>query len=222
MQKQGNDLPNGPFAPAGGRAIVHRMDKDVPRAHHDMGGVSKFLCEPVDVEPHALTDFDKEVDALRAVLGMKRVMTVDELRRWHRGDPGGRIPSAELLPPLDPLDHRQPAGQGRDHRGGACAPRWTGCDARVRPWRGGAGEGRLAGDARPGAYPHAALSARHAGTVVRPASAHIPTRRTSPSPDRPPRRRCTTWRSTSPRCGRKATPGDELLVEIYEHWLEPA
>ena len=42
------------------------MDKDVPRAHHDMGGVSKFLCEPVDLEPHALTDFDKEVDALRA------------------------------------------------------------------------------------------------------------------------------------------------------------
>ena len=27
------------------------------------------------------TDFDKEVDALRAVLGLKRVMTVDELRR---------------------------------------------------------------------------------------------------------------------------------------------
>ena len=44
------------------------MDKDVPRAHHDLGGVSKFLCEPVDIEPHALTDFDKEVDALAAVL----------------------------------------------------------------------------------------------------------------------------------------------------------
>ena len=56
-------------------------DKDVPRAHHDLGGVSKFLCEPVDVEPHALTDFDKEVDALRGILGAKRVMTVDELRR---------------------------------------------------------------------------------------------------------------------------------------------
>jgi hypothetical protein len=63
------------------RAIVRGMDKDVPRAHHDLGGVSKFLCEPVDVEPHALTDFDKEVDALRSVLGSKRVMTVDELRR---------------------------------------------------------------------------------------------------------------------------------------------
>src|SRR5271166_353463 len=66
------------------------MDKNVPRAHHDLGGVSKFLCEPVDVEPHALTDFDKEVDALRAVLGMKRVMTVDELRRGIEA-----IPEAE-------------------------------------------------------------------------------------------------------------------------------
>ena len=44
------------------------MDKDVPRAHHDLGGVSKFLCEPVDIEPHALTDFDKEVDGLAGVL----------------------------------------------------------------------------------------------------------------------------------------------------------
>ena len=57
------------------------MEKDVPRATHDLGGVAKFMCEPVDVEPHALTDFDKEVDALRAILGQKRVMTVDELRR---------------------------------------------------------------------------------------------------------------------------------------------
>ena len=57
------------------------MDKDVPRAHHDLGGASKWLCEPVDQTAHALTDFDKEVDALRAVLGMTRVMTVDELRR---------------------------------------------------------------------------------------------------------------------------------------------
>jgi nitrile hydratase subunit beta len=57
------------------------MDKTVYRAHHDLGGVSKFMCEPLAREPHALTVFDKEVDALRAVLGMKGVMTVDELRR---------------------------------------------------------------------------------------------------------------------------------------------
>ena len=48
------------------------------------------MCEPIDVEPHALTDFDKEVDALRGVLGMKRVMTVDELRRGIES-----IPEAE-------------------------------------------------------------------------------------------------------------------------------
>ena len=57
------------------------MDKDVPRATHDLGGVSKFMCDPVDIEPHALTDFDREVDAIRQILGMKKVMGVDELRR---------------------------------------------------------------------------------------------------------------------------------------------
>ena len=57
------------------------MEKDVPRAHHDLGGVAKYMCEPVDTEPHTLTDFDKEVDALRAVLAQKGLMTVDELRR---------------------------------------------------------------------------------------------------------------------------------------------
>ena len=57
------------------------MDRDVPRAHHDMGGVSKFMCEAVDVEPHGLTAFDKQVDALRQILGRKGVMSVDELRR---------------------------------------------------------------------------------------------------------------------------------------------
>ncbi len=57
------------------------MDTDDRRAHHDMGGVSKFMCEAVDVEPHALTEFDRQVDALRGVLGAKQIMTVDELRR---------------------------------------------------------------------------------------------------------------------------------------------
>ena len=57
------------------------MDKDVPRATHDLGGVAKFMCEAVDVEPHALTDFDKEVDALSGVLRAKHCLTVDQLRR---------------------------------------------------------------------------------------------------------------------------------------------
>ena len=57
------------------------MEQDVPRAHHDLGGVAKYMCEPVDIAPHTLSDFDKEVDALRQVLGLKDIMTVDELRR---------------------------------------------------------------------------------------------------------------------------------------------
>ncbi len=60
---------------------IGAMDSNEFRAHHDLGGVSRFLCEKVDIEPHALTDFDKEVDALRQILGMKRVVSVDELRR---------------------------------------------------------------------------------------------------------------------------------------------
>lgn len=54
---------------------------DRPRAHHDMGGVPRFLCVEIDTEPHVLTDFDREVDALRQLLAMKGLMTVDELRR---------------------------------------------------------------------------------------------------------------------------------------------
>ncbi len=57
------------------------MDKEDKRAHHDMGGATKFMCEPVDIEPHALTDFDREVDALRQMLATKKLMSVDELRR---------------------------------------------------------------------------------------------------------------------------------------------
>lgn len=51
------------------------------RAHHDMGGISRYTCEPVDRTSHTLTDFDREVDAIRGILGAKGVMSVDELRR---------------------------------------------------------------------------------------------------------------------------------------------
>ena len=60
------------------------------RAHHDMGGIPKFLCEPIDTTAHALTDFDREVDAIRGLLGAKGVMGVDELRRGIEA-----IPEAE-------------------------------------------------------------------------------------------------------------------------------
>jgi hypothetical protein len=57
------------------------MDNDAKRSHHDLGGVSKFMCEAVDIEPHALTAFDREVDALVGVIRSKQMMTVDEMRR---------------------------------------------------------------------------------------------------------------------------------------------
>ena len=61
--------------------LPRAVHDDLPRAMHDLGGVGKFMCEPVDIEPHALTDFDKEVDALRGILGARKIMGVDELRR---------------------------------------------------------------------------------------------------------------------------------------------
>lgn len=54
---------------------------DAKRAHHDLGGVRRFLCEPIDLAPHELTDSDRTVDAIRQILGAKGVMSVDELRR---------------------------------------------------------------------------------------------------------------------------------------------
>lgn len=66
------------------------MDKDTPRAHHDLGGAMKFMCEAVDTTPHGLTEFDKQVDAIRGILGAKQIMTVDELRRGIEA-----IPEAE-------------------------------------------------------------------------------------------------------------------------------
>ena len=69
------------------------MDKEANRAHHDLGGAAKFMCEPVDLEPHGLTAFDREVDALRQVLAAKKLQTVDELRRGIEA-----IPEADLSP----------------------------------------------------------------------------------------------------------------------------
>ena len=66
------------------------LPENNPRAHHDLGGVSRFMCEPVDISAHALTEFDRQVDGLRQVLGRKGIMTVDELRRGIEA-----IPEAE-------------------------------------------------------------------------------------------------------------------------------
>lgn len=57
------------------------MERARAAAMHDLGGASRFMCETVDISAHALTDFDREVDAIRAILGRKQIMSVDELRR---------------------------------------------------------------------------------------------------------------------------------------------
>lgn len=57
------------------------MDEDTPRAHHDIGGVTPFMCLPVDTDDHALTAFDKRVDALYAIIRRQGLISTDELRR---------------------------------------------------------------------------------------------------------------------------------------------
>jgi hypothetical protein len=61
--------------------MIEPQTSATARAHHDMGGVSPYTCREIDTEPHELTDFDREVDALRQLLAAKGLMTVDELRR---------------------------------------------------------------------------------------------------------------------------------------------
>jgi len=48
------------------------------------------MCEAVDIEAHELTDFDREVDAIRQLVSARGLMTVDELRRGIEA-----IPEAE-------------------------------------------------------------------------------------------------------------------------------
>ncbi len=68
------------------------MDNEAKRAPHDLGGVSKFMCDAVNIEPHALTAFDREVDAISGVLRAKQLMSVDEMRRGIEA-----IPEADYL-----------------------------------------------------------------------------------------------------------------------------
>lgn len=60
------------------------MTNDVRhRAMHDLGGVEPEASQSIDRHEHALTQFDKSVDALMNLLCHpdRRVMRVDELRR---------------------------------------------------------------------------------------------------------------------------------------------
>jgi nicotinamidase-related amidase len=61
------------------------------RSHHDMGGVEPFLSQPIDRAEHALTQFDKQVDALMNLLShaSRRLVRVDELRNAIESLPPG-------------------------------------------------------------------------------------------------------------------------------------
>lgn len=52
-------------------------------AMHDLGGVEPMASAAIDREEHALTQFDKNVDALMYLLShpSRRIIRVDELRR---------------------------------------------------------------------------------------------------------------------------------------------
>jgi nitrile hydratase len=56
---------------------------DDPRspATHDIGGLSRFRCTPIERDEAPPDAFGKRVDALRQVLAEKKLLTVDELRR---------------------------------------------------------------------------------------------------------------------------------------------
>ena len=51
------------------------------RAMHDLGGVEPMASAAIDREEHALTQFDKNVDALLYLLSARKMIRVDELRR---------------------------------------------------------------------------------------------------------------------------------------------
>ncbi len=59
------------------------------------------------------------------------------------------------------------------------------------------------------------------GIGARAISAISRTPKTSPSPARPPSCRSIMSASRFPRCGGTGRPGEEILVELFEHWLEP-
>lgn len=67
-------------------------DAEPSPAIHDMGGLSRFRCTPVERDEAPPDAFGKRVDALRQVLAQKKLMTVDELRRGIEA-----IPEAEYF-----------------------------------------------------------------------------------------------------------------------------
>ena len=60
-------------------------DTEHPTEHtpaiHDIGGIQRFHCTPVEHDEEPPDAFGKRVDALRQLLAKQGYMTVDELRR---------------------------------------------------------------------------------------------------------------------------------------------
>src|SRR5919202_2400776 len=56
-------------------------DPDHTPATHDIGGLSRYRCVPVERDEAPPDAFGKRVDALRQLLAARGLMTVDELRR---------------------------------------------------------------------------------------------------------------------------------------------
>jgi nitrile hydratase subunit beta len=50
-------------------------------ATHDIGGLGRFRCTPVEHDEAPPDEFGRRVDALRQLLAARGLMTVDELRR---------------------------------------------------------------------------------------------------------------------------------------------
>ncbi len=58
-------------------------------ATHDIGGLPRFHCTPVEHDEVPPDAFGRKVDALRQVLAQRGLMTVDELRRGIEAIPEG-------------------------------------------------------------------------------------------------------------------------------------
>jgi nitrile hydratase len=67
-------------------------DTEHTPAIHDIGGIQRYHCTPVEHDEAPPDDFGKRVDALRQLLARKGYMTVDELRRGIES-----IPEAEYF-----------------------------------------------------------------------------------------------------------------------------
>ena len=92
------------------------------RRHHDMGGLD---AGPVDRDEHGKAPWEKRVDALLVLLGQRKIVCVDELRRGIEELGADRLRPLRLLRALDVVDD-QPAAREEGHRRER---------ARRAPWR---------------------------------------------------------------------------------------